>query len=288
MSIAIAPALQAIHGRLCTALAELRAALTLDGTSPAPGSASWRHLESLLRLMTGVSPAQWADLVRGDDTLIGHRAWLAPAYGHFVFAQERLAAAALLAANRDATRFHPDTLPPWGRRAYDRVEDLFERTDLRSCRRLVMVGSGPLPVTLLHILERTRIPRLVAVDASGEAIAAFDGLRRHFGWNRIEGVCCDSTEFDYCGADAVYLANLLSRKRTILERVARELAPGATVILRDPVGVGELLAEPGALAVPPEMAMLGAGNEDAYFLSRHVFLKRRSPGRASAPEPPRP
>jgi hypothetical protein len=278
MSTAFALALLPLHGRLCSGLENLEAEFVRDGVPMVPGSSPWRQMEALLRLMAEISPAHWIELVRGDDTLISHRAWLAPAYGSYVFAQERTAVAALLAENPGTTRFHPGALPPWGRRAYDRVQDLFERTDLRSCRRLVMVGSGPLPVTLLHILERTPIPSLVAVDASSVAIAAFEDLRRRFGWTRAEGVCCNGLEFDYRGTDAVYLANLVSPKQAILKRMANLLPPGATVILRDPVGAGELLAEPGASAIPEEMTVLGAGNEDAYFLSRHVYLKKRGPG----------
>lgn len=278
MSTAFAPARLPLHGRLCSGLENLQAVFAHEGAPMVPGSSPWRQMEALLRLMAEISPAQWLEMARGDGTLISHRAWLAPAYGSYIFAQERAAVAALLAENPGTTRFHPGALPPWGRRAYDRVQDLFERTDLRSCQRLVMVGSGPLPVTLLHIHERTEIPSLVAVDASSVAIAAFEELRRRFGWTRAEGVCRNGMEYDYRGADAVYLANLVSPKQAVLAHIANLLPPGATVILRDPVGVGELLAEPGASAIPEEMTVLGVGNEDAYFLSRHVFLKKRGTG----------
>jgi len=61
----------------------------------------------------------------------------------------------------------------------------------------------------------------------------------------------------------------------VLARIADTAAPGTTVILRDPAGAGELLAEAGCRDLDGRYEISSEGPADTGFLSRHVFLRLR-------------
>jgi len=164
-------------------------------------------------------------------------------------------------------------LGDFGRRAYARVQDMFEVLDFDSIERVVMVGSGPLPATLFHIADRSRAPNLVGLDTDPQAINLSRALARRFQPRRLTIEAASGQSFDYAGASAVYVANLVRPKAAVLARIAETAAPGTTVVLRDPAGAGELLAETGVQGLDPRFEVTREGPADAGFLSRHVFLR---------------
>ncbi len=162
-------------------------------------------------------------------------------------------------------------------RSYARVRDLFEYVDFSGCRAFVMVGCGPLPVTLLHVARRTRVPRLIGLEVEPEAARGARALFHSLGLDAVEVRECDGSEFDYGEADVAYVANLVRPKRAALARAARTIRPGARVVVREPSLPGELLAERGVPAGDGSWRVLARGPEDRWFLSYHLFLEALAP-----------
>lgn len=157
-------------------------------------------------------------------------------------------------------------------RVYQRVADMFDTVDFEGARRLDMIGSGPLPATLMHVADRAPHVELHGVDVSEAAVslagelcsAAQTRARFHLGHGQT---------WDFGGADIIYVANLCAPKAAILERVAQTRREGARVVLRDPHGLGALFAERGVDVLPEGLRVAALGPADPGFLSRHVFLE---------------
>ena len=236
------------------------------------GSIGWQGLEALLPVISSIGHAEWEAMAEHDPSLREEYRWLGDPYGRYIFRHEVAAADAFFRDLAVTRRFDEDSLTPWGLSAYQRMRDLFERVDFSACRHLIMVGSGPLPVTLIHIHQRTAIPRLTSVDTATEAAGAIERIRTGLGWDRLRAVSGNGLDIDYGDADAVYLANLVTPKAEILRRVADQVAPGTVVIVRDPAGAGELVAERATAGLPSGLRMTHEGEGDGRFLSRNVFL----------------
>lgn len=162
----------------------------------------------------------------------------------------------------------------FGRRAYDRVLEVLRLADFGACRRFVMVGCGAFPAAALLVRDATEVPEIVAVDvdirAAGIARRVIAAMREP----RIRIDCGDGAAYDYAGAGIVYLANQVSMKARVLERV-RDTAPrDAVVIVREPYGVGRLVAESVERRLPPPFRVGALGKANRDFFSRHVLLAR--------------
>lgn len=220
-------------------------------------------LERLLERVTGLDRRALATLCRGAPRL-------APLYGAYVKAKESEEARALLREG-DGVSLAEGVGGKFAGDSYARVADLFDRVDFRACRELVMVGSGPLPVTLLHVADRTDVPRIVGLDVDEDAVQVAGRICERLGSTRIEVRVCDGRAHDYGGADVVYVANLITPKRAVLARIAETARPGTPVVVREPIGAGVLFAECGVPPSSRRLPAVGVGRGAPRFLSRHVF-----------------
>ncbi len=144
-----------------------------------------------------------------------------------------------------------DVLSDFDRRYYDRAGESFKNVDLRKCIRLVMVGCGPCPTTIFHIFDRTAIPDIIGLDVVPDAIETARALTRRFGLSRVRLEVCDGQEFDYDGAQLVFISNMVSPKAGVLSRIADTAPAEVQIILRDPYSLGLLLAESGQRNLDP-------------------------------------
>ncbi|MGH2349645.1 MAG: hypothetical protein ACRDFT_09295 [bacterium] len=224
-----------------------------------------REVESLLAFARDAEGPVLADAMRSCGLF-------RDVYGRYAAGKEMLEADALLARGTGIAGLGRGEGGDFAGRSYARVGDLFEHIDFSGCQAFVMVGCGPLPVTLLHVAERTRVPRLIGLDVESEAVSSARALCRCFHLDRAEIRQCDGCEFDYGSADVIYVANLVRPKRAMLCRVADTIRPGARVVVREPSAAGELLAERGVLPGDDRWQVVGRGPEDRQFLSYHLYL----------------
>jgi hypothetical protein len=105
-------------------------------------------------------------LIANLSLLISTRSWLVALYCEYICLKDAEEAPPFLKRSSEAdSSFDVESLTLWGVSAYARVRHLFDHAlDLSGCRHLIMIRSGTLPVTSMHIHDRNTIPRLTAVD----------------------------------------------------------------------------------------------------------------------------
>ncbi len=183
---------------------------------------------------------------------------------------ERLAAADWREGVAASDRVRSD----FGRHTYDRVPEVLRLADFGACRRFVMVGCGAFPAAALLVRDATAVPEIVALDVDARAAATARRVVEAMGERRIRIECSDGAAHDYSGAQIVYLANQVAMKGRVLEQV-RETAPAdAVVIVREPYGVGRLVAESLERGLPAPFRITALGENNPDFYSRHVVLGR--------------
>ena len=162
----------------------------------------------------------------------------------------------------------------FGRHTYDRVPEVLRLANFDACRRFVMVGCGAFPAAALLIRDATRVPEIVALDVDRRVADIARRVIAAMSEPRIRIDCGDGAAFDYRGADVVYMANQVSGKDRVLERIRDTARSDTVVIVREPYSVGRLVAESVERRLPPpfRVAAFGEGNPD--FCSRHVLLAR--------------
>lgn len=198
---------------------------------------------------------------------------LAPLYLQYLTDNETAESHRLLAAARTGARFL-DVASAKGRAGYERVAEMFAHVDFSCCRRLVMVGCGPLPVTALHVAERCGVPECVLLDTSAPALADCAALVQAFGWQALHPCLADGAAFDYGSAQVVYVANVVSPKAATLARVASTAPAGVQLVVREPWSLGRLWSEVGEPAAQALGFETVAHGPPSRHLSRDVILRR--------------
>jgi hypothetical protein len=205
-----------------------------------------RELLELIRSSDGE-----AELPRlGLPAVERHRATFAPAVLEFVAAQERreigrirpvsLGTGETLASRLGANR--------WG--AYRGMSRALGLVEVKAGARVAMVGCGPLPDTLFCLWDRTPAAELVGFDRDREAVATASALVAMLALDRISCVVADAAALDYSGFDLVCCSVFAEPRAAVLERIAATADPGASVLVREPVGAAVLAFAP-VLEPPP-------------------------------------
>ena len=156
--------------------------------------------------------------------------------------------------------------------SYERIADMFNHVDFNDCDNFVMVGCGQLPVTALHVLERSTVGHVVCLDVSEKAIAATHQLKEALGLDKLEARLSSGADFDYGQASVIYIANMVYPKLDVVLQALRTCAPGARLVVREPYSLGRLWTE----RVEPDLHGLvkvtGKGPVSRH-LSRDVYMQ---------------
>ena len=234
-------------------------------------------LEELLSRLAALSGSGDTTLLERFPQWLRWQPRLAARYAAYVHDQERGAAYELLSGAQPGGLSLAQA-GGFAQRTYARVADMFAQVDFSDCRRFVMVGSGPLPATLLHVLDRTPVTEAIGLDVDSEAIGLARQLARAYAITGLDIQQADGGSYDYAAADVVYIANLVAPKAAVLRRVAETARVGTQVVLRDPFALGCLLAETGLDTLETCYTIAGQGRGDARFLTRDVFLRLGASG----------
>jgi hypothetical protein len=128
----------------------------------------------------------------------------------------------------------------------------------------------------MFIHDHTTTPEIVGLDTDPQAIDMATRVAAAFAPHRVRVIEDDGVRFDYGTANVVYVANHVSPKTRVLQRIADTAHEQAQVILRDPFGYGCLFAESGVADLDPRFVVARMGEGNRYFLSRHILLARRT------------
>lgn len=194
-------------------------------------------------------------------------------YAHIV-AMETQEVARLLAPGAPKVGRYPDLASEKGLISYQRVADMFDHVDFGGCRQFAMVGCGQLPVTAMHVMDRTGIEDMVLLDISGEAIRAVNALRDTFGWSALKPRLCSGKDFDFSQASIVYVGNMVMPKLDTIDRVLATAPDDVQIILREPYSLGRLWAEKAESHIASRVDIVGRGPVSRH-LSRDLYLRKR-------------
>ena len=156
---------------------------------------------------------------------------------------------------------------------YDRLNDLTDLVDLVNCKRFVLIGCGPLPLTLFYAYDQSPTLELIGVDIDASSLSIAHKLAKSLRLETISFVNKDGSQFDYGGADIVYVANQVYPKRPVLNQIAKTADSDVQVVVREPTRLGELLSESVSQQIPPQFSIVRSGQENKHFLSLHLLLK---------------
>lgn len=117
--------------------------------------------------------------------------------------------------------------------------------DFKNAKKMVLVGSGPLPHTSLYVYENTTIPQIIGLDYNEEAIYISSRFIENLGFNdRIHLECIDGCKYDYKDADIVYIAGFVRPKYKVLEQIANTSTnPSLQILVDSTSGMKKLLFE---------------------------------------------
>jgi hypothetical protein len=164
---------------------------------------------------------------------------------------------------------------PWG--AYAGARKALDLAGLASVVRVVMVGCGPLPDTLLYLHDHTAAAALVGIEPDPDARRMARWLVERLRRSRIEILASDGREVDYGGFDLICCSVFATPRRPILNRIASTADPGTVVLLRDPSFTGTLLFESVLDQLPPGFevrARSGSRPRGRFMLSYYALVLR--------------
>ena len=229
-------------------------------------------IAAMADLATRLSELDAAMLVRAlGDTA----AEFARFYGDLIFAREAAEAQAVLAYAPRPGLGYRDVASHEGAASYERVADMFTHVDFSNCRHFVLVGAGELPMTALHVHDRTGVAHIDCLDTRPEAVRSVKALAGWLASDRLRGLRFDGAQYDYSDADVIFVANMVRPKQVVLARILETAPDHVTIILRDPYSLGLLWAEEGGAALDPCVSIVARG-AGSRFLSRNLFLARRA------------
>jgi SAM-dependent methyltransferase len=233
----------------------------------------WTTMPALLALGREIGAEVGESLMDQHPELLDFVPIASRDYLEYICAQERAEAEHLLSGSSQGGFRYIDRAETFGRHNYDRVRDMFDVVDFSSRRRFVLVGCGPLPLTLYHVHDRTAVTELIGIDVDFNSVEKVNATARSFGLNRVAAHAVSGEQFDFAGADVVYVANLVRPKRLVLKRIADTAPRTAAIVLRDPYSLGRLLTERGTDDLDPRFEVTGVSPPELSHFSRHVFLQ---------------
>lgn len=158
--------------------------------------------------------------------------------------------------------------------AYNRLNEVFDRLDLRDCRQVVMVGCGGRPFTMFRFHDQTAIPRIIGLDIVPEAVETANLLAAKLGYPRIRAELCNGLDYDYRQAQLVYIANMVSPKAAVVARVADTAPDDVTIVVWDPCSLGRLWADRAEDALDTRLEVT-ARTSISQTMTRDIILRRR-------------
>jgi predicted O-methyltransferase YrrM len=191
----------------------------------------------------------------------------------FTWAMEGRTYAELLASIPAASAKAGPRLAHLKWQAYTKMEETLKLVDFASCRRVLVIGSGRVPASLLYLHDWTDVEDLVGVDRDPQSVAMARQLVDRLGMRRIRLVEADACDLDYGEFDVIYLGPFAMPRRKIMARVVETARSDAVVILRDPFFTGTLLFEPVAGSLDSRLAICAesAGFPGRFRLKHYVL-----------------
>lgn len=229
-------------------------------------------MKSLIDIGNNMSVEEGEKLIEKNPVLLRHRDIVSKLYETYIFDAEKLALIDLLNSPICEEKIYSQ-ISSFGKNVYNRVHAMFEYIDFSSCKNFVLVGCGALPATIFHVYDRFEIPKIVGLDNRTSVIRSFQTIVDKFKLENVYPIEFDGKDFDYSDFDIVYIANLVTPKKGVLDRIAETAASNVKVIMRDPYSVGRLWTESGSNNLNKKFNIMDCGGYEPAYFSHDVFLE---------------
>jgi len=162
--------------------------------------------------------------------------------------------------------------------AYKRLDEVFEHVDFSRCARAVMVGCGGRPFTMFRIHDQTPVPEIVGLDIVPDAVETANILAAKLGYTRCRAEFRNGRDYDYRGAQVVYIASMVSPKAAVVSRIADMAPADLQLVLWEPYSLARLWSERAEETLDPRLEVVGR-TRVSRNMTRDVFVRFR-PGAA--------
>lgn len=242
--------------------------------SDAPQLAPAAAIGQLADLAFEVSEDEANAYLDGHPECFDHYAFLHRLYYQHVVANETEEARRILSQAGPGASSFKELAGEKGIVAYERNGDMFNHVDFQDCETFVMVGCGPLPVTAMHVMDRSSVRNVVCLDLSEKAIEWTNQLKAAMGLDRMQARLSNGADYDFGAASVIYIANMVIRKREVLMQALRTCGPAARLVVREPYSLGRLWTERVEPELGPLIEITGKGPVSRH-LSRDLYLRKK-------------
>jgi hypothetical protein len=213
-------------------------------------------------------------LLEAHPEFYAYKTRLTSAFDQAVLAREDSDAAQLMRQEFDGAVSYIDLVDEIAADTYKRLSGIFDRVDFSGCSRVVMVGCGRRPFTMFHIHDKTAVRDIIGLDTRPEAVEGANALAAKLGYDRMHAVLCDGCDYDFDGAQIVYIASMVAQKAAVVSRIADTAADDVEIVVREPCSLGLLWSESAERSLDSRMEVTGYGPV-SRTLSRDIFLTRQ-------------
>jgi SAM-dependent methyltransferase len=211
----------------------------------------------------------------GHLELFDHYPLLNKLYYQHIVDMETQEAQHILSTTGSGGRSFKDLAGERGIVSYERVGDMFNHVDFTDCETFVMVGCGQLPVTALHVMDRSSVKSVVCLDVSEKAISVANQLKAVLGLDKMHARVLNGRDYDFRAASVIYIGNMVSPKLEVVRQALRTCGPSARLVVREPYSLGRLWTERVEDALTEVAHVTGKGPVSRH-LSRDVYLQKRT------------
>jgi hypothetical protein len=249
-----------------------RAALEAVLASP-PDRDMLDLLAEIVRLADAIGPESASQLLVRDPSIRAIRPRLLEEFNEYISAMEVEETKRLLAAEIPAPISFRTFATAGALGMFARLESLASHVTKPGMKRVVMVGCGWRPVTMFYLHEATDAREIIGLDVVPDAVETSAALSRKLGYDRISTTVCEGAEYDYAGADLVYIASMVHGKRDVIARILETAPEDVRLALWEPAVLGSLWLEGSHPETIPGLEITGYG--PVLRQSQDIFARRR-------------
>lgn len=122
----------------------------------------------------------------------------------------------------------------YNKKRYEAYSTFYKNLELKDIKKMVMVGCGPLPNTIMYFYENTKIPEIIGLDNNQEAVFMAGTMLKGLECSGVKLRHMDGTKYDYSEADVITIANFVSPKNKVLNRIASTCKDSAQIVVESP------------------------------------------------------
>ncbi len=138
---------------------------------------------------------------------------------------------------------------------YINKENIFKDVDLSSKKRIVCVGCGSMPETMIYLYEHFKTQEIIGIDNNFEAVYIANQLISHLWITNINIIHSDWAVYDYTWADFVYIAALVTPKDKVVTRITQTTDDNVEISVVIPRFLSDLVLDTITIEKHPRLRM---------------------------------